>query len=111
MRGENIVQAPTSSNLNAKPTFCRPINNKERGKPCSTCTTTPNYPIEHILDPVAGIAQTNLRNELKLHHHPTMRELGKNSDGKAIWVTTQQQKRELADHYIYQHNCQEPDII
>ena len=78
--------------------------------PCKHCTAPKAfYRIEDILHPNHGVTQTKLNTELSIHNHPKSRDI--NDAGVTHKRKTHEAARELADHYIYAHNFNEPELI
>ena len=93
--------------LRIKPEFCRGEHDKTRNKlPCAECDTVCAYTMEDLLDKKHGIGQGDIKLELEKHHHPKSRMM---TTGKQR--NTQESARELANHYIYSHNQQEPNLL
>ena len=90
-----------------KPTYCRGINDITASKPaCADCHALCSFTLEDILSPTHGIGQKDLLAELTAHKHPKTRRMTNDK-----LRTTSEAARELADHYIYSHKMNEPQLL
>ena len=94
------------------PPYCRgeQIGNKA---PCSTCEESCTLSIERLLK--YDYNQKTILEELKIHCHPTSREMiNINEHGQVDQQrpyrarNTRESARELAEHYGYSHNIRIP---
>ena len=99
----NIIDIPRQI-----PAFCR--KNGTKTKPtCFSCEALCSYSMERILHHTNPITQSDLLEELEIHHHPKSRIIECNGIKRSR--LSLESARELADHYIYAHNKKEPFFL
>lgn len=97
---ENIV-------VREKPMFCRgELERTALKHPCMECDSVCSYTMFDILDLKNGLNQNDLIDELTIHRHPKSRRMPAGHLRRTLEAA-----RELADHYKYAHNMDEPELI
>jgi hypothetical protein len=94
------------TNVIAKSDYCYPLSISDK-KNCKSCDNPCLYSIHDILNPKCSLSQTDILKELSFHKHPRSRIL-KTAEGGKRQRNTTEAARELADHYKFAHDQQEP---
>lgn len=81
-----FLEIEEDANEYETPIYCRPI--------CRDCSALPKYTIEQL----NSLGQVLLNLEFKEHSHPLTRKI----NGK--FLSTNERKKELINHYIYAHS-------
>jgi hypothetical protein len=90
------------------PGYCRSEFQTIKKLACTTCNEICSFPMNTILDNEI-MCQNDILEELMRHHHPKSRLVpDEQKPGKNRGRRTVEAARELADHYIYAHNMEEP---
>ena len=90
------------------PEYCRSEFYTTKKPACATCNEICTYSMNSILDNEI-MCQNDILEELMRHQHPKSRLVpDEQKPGKNRGRRTVEAARELADHYTYDHNMEEP---
>jgi hypothetical protein len=95
--------------IKIKPPFCN-LKKTAKKSICNNCEEICSLTMEMILHPTKPVSQSDINEELMIHHHPSSRII-KENNGKNRSRTTKEAAEELASHYIYAHNKKRPEFI
>lgn len=100
---ENIVRQEHSLvRQDARPIYCR-YRRAGKKAPCSDCKSPCTFTLEMILSERRAISQSDIIDELRLHHHPSSRKIQLDANTTRMRLTNEAAE-ELAQHYIHFHN-------
>ena len=106
-------QNETINNEKVLPFNCRDLPHslsKSKKIACKNCKQLCSYKIEMILHPTKSISHDDILEELEIHGHPKSRKI-LDENGNKRNRNKIEAARELADHFIFTHNQQEPEFL
>lgn len=91
-----------------KPKYC---NGKKTPKknPCNDCREICSLSMEMLISENVKVSQSDIYEELMIHHHPSSRIIKENNVSRAR--STDEAAKELASHYEFAHKKKRPIIL
>ena len=94
------LDSEPSNSICEEPQYCN-FKKTLKKNPCSDCDEICSLTLEMILHPTNPVSQSDIYEELMVHHHPSSRIIVEN--GTKRNRTTKEAAEELASHYMYIH--------